>query len=253
MSIPDYISPIVGCRVWKWDAAGLKSLNGERWPPGKPLAAGCRAASYSTIVGRPKAAHDANDAPQSTCTCGVYAAKSLDHLRKIGLDRFGVLGEVNLWGPVIEHELGYRARFAYPKTLFLPPGMALFSTKEVESRLKTLAAYDIDIFIGGGSRESIRLCRRGSGFDTAGLDYLIGKRTEYYARRQRDRTLMKGDRVAVLGRGIAVVEQADETEVHALLRNRITLRMRRKDIVWNRQNIRWETSPLACVEANGKP
>jgi hypothetical protein len=130
---------------------------------------------------------------------------------------------------------------------------SLRSHQVIAIRIKsTLAAYDIDIFIGGGSRESIRLCRRGSGFDTAGLDYLIGKRTEYYARRQRDRTLMKGDRVAVLGRGIAVVEQADETEVHALLRNRITLRMRRKDIVWNRQNIRWETSPLACVEANGK-
>jgi hypothetical protein len=118
--------------------------------------------------------------------------------------------------------------------------------------LKTLAAYDIDIFIGGG-RESIRLCRRGSGFDAAGLDFLIGKRTHYYVRRQLERTLKRGDRVAVLGRGIAVVEQADETEVHALLRNRITLRMRRKDIVWNRQNLRWETSPLACVEANGKP
>ena len=88
--------------------------------------------------------------------------------------------------------------------------MALFSTKDVESRLKTLAAYDIDIFIGGG-RESIPLCRRGSGFDTAGLDYLIGTRTEDYARRQRDRTLTRGDRVAVLGRGIAVVEKADET------------------------------------------
>jgi hypothetical protein len=168
------------------------------------------------------------------------------------LDRFGVLGEVKLWGTVVEHELGWRAQFAYPKSLVLPPGMALFSTKEVESRLKTLAAYDIDIFIGGG-RESIRLCRRGSGFDAAGLDFLIGKRTHYYVRRQLERTLKRGDRVAVLGRGIAVVEQADETEVHALLRNRITLRMRRKDIVWNRQNLRWETSPLACVEANGKP
>src|ERR1019366_8468420 len=92
----------------------------------------------------------------------------------------------------------------------------------------------------GDGRESIRLCRRGSGFDTAGLDYLIGKRTQYYARRQRDRTLMKGDRVAVLGRGIAVVKQADDTEVHAMLSNRITVRMRLKDIVWNRQNIRWE-------------
>ena len=52
--------------------------------------------------------------------------------------------------------------------------------------------------------------------------------------------MKQGDRVAILGRGIAVVEHADETEVHALLRKRIMLRMQRKDIVWNRQNIRWE-------------
>jgi hypothetical protein len=160
------------------------------------------------------------------------------------LDRFGVLGEVNLWGTVIEHELGYRACFAYPKTLFVPPGMALFSTKEVESRLKTLAAYDIDIFIGGG-REGIPLCRRGSGFDAAGLDYLIGKRTEYYARRQRDRTLTRGDRVAILGRGIAVVEHADDREVHAMLWNKLTLRIVRSEIHWEQQNRRWETKVLA--------
>jgi hypothetical protein len=56
---------------------------------------------------------------------------------------------------------------------------------------------------------------------------------------------MKGDRVAVLGRGIAVVEQADDTEVQALLRNRIVVRMRRKDVAWNRQNVRWEAKVLA--------
>jgi hypothetical protein len=56
---------------------------------------------------------------------------------------------------------------------------------------------------------------------------------------------MKGDRVAVLGRGIAVVEHADDTEVQALLRNRIMLRIRRKDIVWNRENIRWEAEVQA--------
>jgi len=51
---------------------------------------------------------------------------------------------------------------------------------------------------------------------------------------------MGGDRVAILGRGIAVVERANETEVHALLWNRIMLRMGRKDVAWNRQNMRWE-------------
>ena len=89
------------------------------------------------------------------------------------------------------------------------------------------------------------MSHRCAGFDAAGLDYLIGTRTEYYARRQRDRTLMKGDRVVVLGRGIAVVEHADDTEVHALLRNRIMVRMRRNDVAWNQRNLRWEAKATA--------
>ena len=223
MRIPDYISPIVGYRVWKWENTGLKSLCGDRWHPGQSLAARCRASAVvGPIAGRTEAVHDAHEPPQSNCTCGVYAVKTLHHFRSAGYERYGIHGEVYLWGTVVDHELGWRAQFAYPKTLFLP--------------------YDIDIFIFG-SGQGIPLCRRGWGFDAAGLDYLIGKRTQYYVRRQRDRTLMRGDRVAVLGRGIAVVEHADETEVHALLRNRIMLKMRRKDIAWNRQNMRWESQP----------
>jgi hypothetical protein len=61
-------------------------------------------------------------------------------------------------------------------------------TKEMEARLGALAAYDIDIFMLGGGLK-IPLCSKGSGFDAAGLDYLIGKRTEYYARRQRTEPL----------------------------------------------------------------
>jgi hypothetical protein len=49
-----------------------------------------------------------------------------------------------------------------------------------------------------------------------------------------------------------VVEHADDTEVHALLRNRSTLRIARKQIRWDDQNMRWETSPSASVETNGK-
>jgi hypothetical protein len=110
-----------------------------------------------------------------------------------------------MWGTVVEHELGWRAQFAYPKTLFLPPDLIPCDTKEMEARLGALAAYDIDIFMLGGGRK-IPLCRKGSGFDTEGLDYLIGNRTEYYARRQRGRTLMKSDRVAIFRRGIPVIE-----------------------------------------------
>jgi hypothetical protein len=69
--IPDYISPIVGYRIWGWDAIErLRSLNGEIWFPGQALAAKCR------ITGN-------HECPADGCSCGVYAAKNYEHLQKI--------------------------------------------------------------------------------------------------------------------------------------------------------------------------
>ena len=253
MSIPDYISPIVGYRVWKWENTGLKSLCGERWHPGQSLAARCRASAVAgPIVGRAKAVHDAHESPQTDCTCGVYASKSLEQLRTTGYERCGIHGEVYLWGKVIEHERGWRAQLAYPKNLFLPADLIPSDTKEMEARLGTLATYETDIFIVGHG-QSIPLCRKGSGFDAAGLDYLIGKRTQYYARRQRDRTLMRGDRVAIFGRGIAVVEQADNNWIQAVVWNKCELRIARKEIVWHEGNARWETDSNAAFECLVRP
>jgi len=229
MNVPDYLSPVIGHRVWRWDAAGLRSLNGKRWSPRHPLAARCGAGN----------AHQAHEVPQPECTCGVYAAKSREHLRQFGYEGRGISGEVYLWGKVVEHTLGWRAQFAYPKSLFLPPDLIPSDTKQMEERLGALAAYNANVFIVGGG-QSIPLCRRGSGFDAAGLNYMIGKCTEYYVRRQQERTLKKGDRVAVLGRGIAVVKYADDTEAHALLGSKLTLRIARNRIRWDQQNMRWE-------------
>jgi hypothetical protein len=252
MSIPDYISPIVGYRVWKWEKTGLKSLCGERWKPSQLLAARCRASVVvGPIAGREEAVHDAHEPPQTDCTCGVYASKSLEQLLTTGYAKCGIHGEVYLWGTVVEHELGWRAQFAYPKTLFLPSDLIPSDTKEMECRLGALAAYGTDIFIVGHG-QSIPLCWKGSGFDAAGLDYLIGKRTQYYVRRRRDRNLKRGDRVAILGRGIAVVEQAGDNWIQAVVLNKCVLRIARKCILWDGRNARWETSQHACVEANRK-
>src|SRR5579863_974109 len=121
MNVPDYILPVVGFRVWQWDAAGLKSLNGERWVAGQPLSAACRAAVSASISGLSKSAHNFAELPDFNCTCGVYAARTTEHLRQCGYKKFGVHGEVYLWGTVIEHERGWRAQFAYPKTFVLAP------------------------------------------------------------------------------------------------------------------------------------
>jgi hypothetical protein len=244
MSVPDYISPIVGYRVWTLSTMGLKSLCGEQWHPAQSLAARCRASAVvGPVVGRSEAA-DAHDAPQEKCTCGIYAIKTLHHFRSAGFERFGVCGEVFLWGKVVEHEFGWRAQLAYPKNLFLSPDALPFTLAEIWPRLQALTLYGSDIFVLDND-QTISLWGKRSGFDPAGLDYLIERSKGYYDRRQRDRTLKKGDRVAILGRGISVVEHVDETEVEALLGNKTILRMRRNDIAWNRQNMRWEAKDLA--------
>ena len=173
MSIPDCISPIVGFRAWTWDTKGLKSLCGPRWHPGLALAARCRASVVvGTIVGRTEAADDAHDAPQARCTCGVYAAKSLELLRKNRYDSCGIYGEVSLWGTVVEHELGWRAQFAYPKSLFLSPDTLQYTLSEIRSRLQALTLYGIDIFVADAN-ENLPLWTNHSGLNPTGLDHLV--------------------------------------------------------------------------------
>ncbi len=74
----------------------------------------------------------------------------------------------------------------------------------------------------------------------------------YYDRHRLERTLKKGDRVAIIGRGIAVVEHADAKGVYVVLWNRSMLKIGRKEIVWDEGNMRWESHPSTC-EVCGQP
>jgi len=233
MRVPDYISPVVAYRAWQLDAAGLRSLSGEPWHPGRPLAAACRASVSRT-------AHDVHDAPQMNCTCGIYAAKSHADLRTAGYAGIGIHGEVYLWGIVVEHELGWRAQYACPKNFFLPLEMLPASMSMLETRLKTLAAFGCDIHLIG--REgNMPLWVKDSGYEAATLDLLVQRSKSWYAQRQQERRIKRGDRVAILGRGIALVEHVNDKHVHFILWNRNVLRISRKEIVWDEGNARWET------------
>jgi preprotein translocase subunit YajC len=234
MTIPDYISPVVAYRVWRWKETGLQSLNGEPWLPGQRLEGRCRVAPGARHLAEP-----ANEVPHRKCTCGIYAAKDSEHLRQIGYADGGICGEVYLWGTVVEHKLGWRAQFAYPKSLGLPLSLLPFTPAELNARLLALIAFGIDIFVLH-NRESMRLWNHGHGYDSDGLDYVISLRGEHYLRQQEERKLKKGDRVALLGRGIAVVEQTDDKEVVIVFGNRLVLRIARKEIALNQQNLRWE-------------
>jgi hypothetical protein len=245
--IPDYVSPIIGYRVWRWEAAGLRSLNFVPWIPGKAMGARCRVVYGVKVNGQLEAADGMHDAPQMNCTCGVYAAKTVEHLRQSGYERCGVFGEVYLWGSVVEHQLGWRAEFAYPKSLCLPLDTLPFTLKAVQSRIQSLISYRCDLFVVHKT-DNIPLWRKGSGLASAGLDFLTSRGSNWYARHQQERSIKAGDRVAILGRGTAVVDGVGDKGVHAVLSNRNVLRIRRKEIVWDEQNMRWETSPEACVE-----
>lgn len=129
-AIADYISPIVGYRMWRWDSAGLKSVNREPWHPGQALTARCPITDH--------------EAPARGCSCGVYAAKNYQHLLKIVDDVYDVHGEVYLWGKVVEHKLGYRAQFAYPKSFVLP---SVIDASLAPSGLDPLMAYGVDISV----------------------------------------------------------------------------------------------------------
>jgi hypothetical protein len=236
VKIPDYISPVVAYRVWLWDAMRLKSLNGEPWLPGRPGEARCRVAPAARHV---RIADSANEVPNRNCTCGIYAAKSIEHLHRFGYEGRGIHGEVYLWGNVVEHRLGWRAQYAYPKSLILPLSLLPFTLAELNARLLALIAFGIDIFVLH-NRESIRFWKHGQGYDTYGLDYIISLRGEHYLRQQEERKLKKGDRVALLGHGIAVVEQADDKEAVVIFGGRHVLRIARRDIVLNQHNRRWE-------------
>ena len=208
MNVPDYVSPIVAYRAWQWNFARswtstppLKSLNGEWWFPGRPLSAKCGA----PVARRSPTVRNNHNAPQIDCRCGIYAAKSFDQLRWMGYNQRGISGEVNLWGSIVEHKFGWRAQFAYPKTLVLPFNAVLIGTNEVLARVKVLTAYGADILIDDG-RKNITLWAKDFGYDWAGLDYL---RTWQLAAVVPIAVLRKGDSGTLLQNGVSTKHSAE--------------------------------------------
>jgi hypothetical protein len=238
MTAPDYVFPVVGYRVWQWDATGLKSLNGISWHPGEAFTAECRT-------------QGCHEVPRSDCTCGVYASKSLDHLRQLGYTENRIRGEVCLWGTVVEHEGGWRAQLAYPKNFIVPLSLVPLGMSGVESWLATLAAYRCDIFLLGETG-TVPLWRTGSGVETNGLGLLVQRCSAWYAKRAEQRQIKRGDRVAVRGHGIAVVERMDNDMVQAVLGGRSVLRIERKEVVWDEQYMRWETAVGAGIRLTAR-
>ncbi|MGZ5295434.1 MAG: hypothetical protein ACXWEG_04950 [Actinomycetota bacterium] len=120
-SRPHLDEPIEGWRVWNLSEGGpgprlLPAGSGvDSWQPRLAAEARCGAPVILLAgIGR-------HTAPDIRCRCGVYASRSLDAFERPrpAWPPAPVVGTVSLWGTVVEHEGGWRGRFAYPSRLRL--------------------------------------------------------------------------------------------------------------------------------------
>jgi hypothetical protein len=153
--VPDSIEPVSGWRAWNlrmpsgYEIPGMRkpwwadepedgpillesvTHNDTVWLPREEVVAKCsrggrgRARVGKPLTGRPST--ESHPVPSEDCTCGLYAARTLDHLLGMrypqydpDLGQYTVIGEVALWGGVVEGTQGWRAERAYPTVLYLP-------------------------------------------------------------------------------------------------------------------------------------
>jgi hypothetical protein len=118
-----FLEPIRGWRVWKVaDGRLYSTVFGTLWPERTRLEARCGLGGRSS----PGGLRGVHDAPARACDCGIYAFKSpaaaLHLARQIMPLSPAAVGQVSLWGRVVETELGYRAQYAYIYDLTLLGG-----------------------------------------------------------------------------------------------------------------------------------
>jgi hypothetical protein len=139
--IKEHADVVTGWRAWVVTATGeglrlASVLHEVVWPAGRPVIAECRRHEdpFADVV-------PLHPVPSALCSCGFHAARdvadALSYAR--GRDEPGtvcrVLGEVTLWGHVVETECGWRASHAYPARLYVPD-------REIAA---ALAAYRVTI------------------------------------------------------------------------------------------------------------
>ena len=121
----------------------------------------------------------------------------------------------------------------------MPPEVLPVTVKEIAKRLEALISYDCDIFILHEGA-SLPLWKNDSGFADVGLDYLTKRASKWYTQRNQGSGIKRGERIAIVGLGTAVVEEIDGTCIPAKLGNNTILNIACKQVFWNKQNLRWE-------------
>jgi hypothetical protein len=147
-------APVTGWRAWvvTETADGLRLgsvLYDEVWTPDTTALAVCR--RREDFFAEPLPPHAT---PSLACGCGFHAAHdaadALSYLQ--GRDEPAtvcrILGEVALWGRLVETEAGWRAAAAYPVRLYVPD-------REIADEL---AAYGVPVVSAPCESRSSRTC-----------------------------------------------------------------------------------------------
>lgn len=113
--VPDYCEPITGWRYWRINADILLESRGKIWEPLK--AKKVKHEHFLETFGLHVSCIGFPVCPN----CGIHAFKTKQQIEEyIDFMMNVVIGEVYLWGKIVEHERGYRAEFAYPKRIYGP-------------------------------------------------------------------------------------------------------------------------------------
>ena len=114
--------PIVGFRAWRLVVTPEGPRIGPTtprpvWPPKRADAATC-SGTHTRLYMVLDPTATPHRSPDEGCTCGWHAVRDASTLVRPG-GPAAVVGQVSLWGRVIEHARGFRAEHAYPARLRL--------------------------------------------------------------------------------------------------------------------------------------
>lgn len=143
LPVPDYCEPLVAWRTWQresstQDLPRLVSSFNMIWEPYQRFEAKHRSLAYEFFPHQqPELCQSSPcDAwnPHHHYGCGIYGVKTREQLKgwlnaSFYLYTETVIGQVYLWGNIIEHERGYRAQYAYPKCIVYTEKNATMLTK----------------------------------------------------------------------------------------------------------------------------
>ena len=130
--IPLYCEPLIGWRVWRLMDQRICSLNVHAiWEP------------YAAIEAQHRAPSPCSESPCPNplgVACGIHAFKTAEAIVEafscLVAHHIGegyVVGQVALWGRIDEHELGYRAQWAYPVQFYYTPRATSFNVLPILS------------------------------------------------------------------------------------------------------------------------